>query len=79
MLDSTLEGVGLPADAIPDDEVETFVKNSSAVAIVKGARLSDSKEAGEGLRKVLSAFLRGIFGEMLSLTHRPGTVQGLWG
>jgi len=54
ILTSTLEAVGLPSDAIPNDEIETFVKNSSAVAIVKGVPLRESKEAAEGLQKVLS-------------------------
>lgn len=57
ILTSTLSGLGLPADAIPDDEIETFVKNSSAVAIVKGAPLRDSKEAMKGIQKVLSKLM----------------------
>jgi hypothetical protein len=63
ILTSTLEAVGLPADAIPNDEIETFVKNSSAVAIVKGTPLRESKETGEALQKILSELGGGSMGE----------------
>jgi amyloid beta precursor protein binding protein 1 len=53
VLGSVLERLGMLPDTIPDEEVEGFVKNSSAVAIIKGAPLSESKRPKDKLRKVL--------------------------
>jgi len=53
ILASVLDEVGLPADAIPDDELEGFVKNSSAVAIIKGTPLRESKEGGARLKEAI--------------------------
>ena len=35
--------VGLPEDALPDDEIEGFVRNTGGVAICQGSPLSISK------------------------------------
>ncbi|RXK39228.1 amyloid beta protein binding protein 1 [Tremella mesenterica] len=43
-LSSTLEKIGLPEDAIPDQEVEGFVRNIGGVGIVKGSSLSERRE-----------------------------------
>lgn len=53
VLASVLEEVGLPADAVPDEEVEGFVKNTSAVAIIKGTPLRESKEGGVRLKEAI--------------------------
>ncbi|KIR52891.1 amyloid beta protein binding protein 1 [Cryptococcus gattii Ru294] len=43
LLSEVLHNVGLPADTVPDEEVEGFVKNVGGVGIIKGTSLSDSK------------------------------------
>ncbi|KIR38806.1 amyloid beta protein binding protein 1 [Cryptococcus deuterogattii 99/473] len=43
LLNEVLQNVGLPADTVPDEEVEGFVKNVGGVGIIKGTSLSDSK------------------------------------
>lgn len=43
LLGSVLVGVGLPHDAIPVNEVESFVKNVGGVAVIKGAPLKEAK------------------------------------
>jgi len=53
VLAAVLERLGMSADIIPEEEVESFVKNSSAVAIIKGASMRESKQLGEKLQKVL--------------------------
>jgi amyloid beta precursor protein binding protein 1 len=53
ILTGILNGVGLPADVIPDDEIENFVRNSSAVAIIKGRPLRGSKEGGPSLKEAM--------------------------
>ena len=52
VLGQVLAGVGLPADAIPQDEVESFVRNSAGVDIVNGTSLRDQKDVN-GLTKDL--------------------------
>lgn len=53
VLAAVLERLGMSADIIPEEEVESFVKNSSAVAIIKGSSMRESKQPGEKLQKVL--------------------------
>jgi amyloid beta precursor protein binding protein 1 len=53
LLSDVLAGLGLSADAIPDDEVEGFVKNTGGVAIVKGRPLRESKEVKGLLPKAI--------------------------
>ncbi|KAE8542925.1 hypothetical protein D1P53_000988 [Cryptococcus gattii VGV] len=43
LLSEVLQNVGLPADTVPDEEVEGFVKNVGGVGIIKGTSLSGSK------------------------------------
>lgn len=43
LLAAVLKEVGLPLDAIPAVEIETFVKNVNGVAIVKGSALGEAK------------------------------------
>lgn len=50
LLGGVLESIGLPHDAIPVSEVESFVKNVAGVAIIKGTPLKDAK-AYEGAMK----------------------------
>ncbi|KAK1925463.1 putative ubiquitin-activating enzyme subunit [Papiliotrema laurentii] len=57
ILTGILNGVGLPADVIPDDEIENFVRNSSAVAIIKGRPLRGSKEGGPSLKEAMDEHL----------------------
>jgi amyloid beta precursor protein binding protein 1 len=54
LLAGVLEGLGLPPDAIPDEEVEGFVKNTGGMAIVKGRPLRESKEAKGLLAEAIS-------------------------
>lgn len=44
----TLARIGLPSDAVSDEEVDAFARNVGGVAVVKGTSLRDSKE-GKGL------------------------------
>ncbi|WVR06064.1 hypothetical protein IAU60_003092 [Kwoniella sp. DSM 27419] len=47
LLAEVLRQIGLPEDAIPDEEVEGFVKNVGGVGMIKGRPLRESKE-GKG-------------------------------
>lgn len=44
----TLAEIGLPADAVSDEEVDAFARNVGGVAVIKGTALRESKE-GRGL------------------------------
>lgn len=61
ILSTVLESIGLPADAIPDGEVEGFVKNSSGVAIIKGTALQGRQEVGSKIKEIIGTlnFLTG--------------------
>ena len=52
----TLSAVGLPADSIPNEELENFVKGSGSVGIVKGSNLRESKQGNEKLREAIGIF-----------------------
>lgn len=43
LLASVLQGIGLPADAVPEQEVHAFVKNVGGVGIMKGSCLLEAK------------------------------------
>ncbi|ORY29355.1 hypothetical protein BCR39DRAFT_532469 [Naematelia encephala] len=53
-LAQTLSSLGLPVDAIPDDEIEGFVKNSGGVNVIKGRALRESKEVQGGVRALIA-------------------------
>jgi len=58
VLAAVLDRLGMLPDTIPAEEVEGFVKNSSAVAIIKGCPLQASKQPDDKLRKVLGESLK---------------------
>jgi amyloid beta precursor protein binding protein 1 len=55
LLEGVLEGICLPGDAIPDEEVESFVRGTGSVAIVKGNSLRKGREGNEALRSMIGA------------------------
>lgn len=55
LLTVVLQEVGLPEDAISDEEVEGFVRNCAGVAIVKGQPLRERKLVKGVLRDTISA------------------------
>ncbi|EIW72572.1 hypothetical protein TREMEDRAFT_58742 [Tremella mesenterica DSM 1558] len=59
-LSSTLEKIGLPEDAIPDEEVEGFVRNIGGVGIVKGSFLRERRE------------LKGLIVSIIEESFAPG-------
>ena len=61
VLAAVLDRLGMMPDAIPAEEVEGFVRNSSAVAIIKGSPLQASKQPDDKLRKVLGESSRRAF------------------
>lgn len=56
----TLGRIGLPADAIPADEIESFARNSGGVQVIKGRALKESKEMRGLVAEVYSKFVDGI-------------------
>ncbi|WWD17675.1 hypothetical protein CI109_102116 [Kwoniella shandongensis] len=56
LLTNVLTGVGLPEDAIPQEEVEGFVKNVSGVGIIKGSPLRVSREGKGKLQDEIAEF-----------------------
>ena len=61
VLAAVLDRLGMMPDTIPAEEVEGFVRNSSAVAIIKGCPLQASKQPDDKLRKVLGESSRRAF------------------
>ena len=53
VLDDVLSKVGLPSDIIPIEEIESFVKNSSGVAIVKGTPLAEDDAGRARLKEAI--------------------------
>lgn len=51
ILADVLKEIGLPDDAIPENEVEAFVRNVGGVAIVKGNSLLDAKKYKGGMKE----------------------------
>lgn len=49
-LRSVLSQVGLPEDAIPESELESFVKNTNGVALVKGSSVASRRVVGGELK-----------------------------
>lgn len=39
-----LQGLGLPEDAVPSEEVESFVRNTGGVAVIKSTALRERKD-----------------------------------
>lgn len=54
LLGSVLESIGLPDDAIPSTEVESFVKNVGGVAIIKGTPLKEAKTYEGAMKELIS-------------------------
>lgn len=55
-LQATLGKIGLPEDAISDSEVESFVKNTNGVALIKGTSISS--------RRGINGELKSMIGEL---------------
>jgi hypothetical protein len=55
-LQTVLAQVGLPEDAIPDSEVESFVKNTNGVALVKGSSIASRRVVGGELKSSIGKF-----------------------
>ncbi|KAL7419270.1 hypothetical protein Q5752_006107 [Cryptotrichosporon argae] len=53
ILEKVLERVGLPADAVPSEEVEGFARNVAGVGMVKGNALKDVKGVRGALRELI--------------------------
>ncbi|KAL1413018.1 hypothetical protein Q8F55_000767 [Vanrija albida] len=51
LLAGVLQSIGLPSDAIPDEEVESFVKNVGGVGIVHGSPLRAAKEYSGAMKE----------------------------
>lgn len=62
MLGSVLESIGLPHDAIPVSEVESFVKNVGGVAIIKGTPLKEAKTYEGAVKELISEFISTVPG-----------------
>lgn len=43
LLERVLQGISLPRDAVPDEEVDSFVKGTGSVSILKGGSMRGSK------------------------------------
>jgi amyloid beta precursor protein binding protein 1 len=54
-LDSLLAKVGLPSDAIPEEQISTFVKHAGFVAVIRGTNLADGKLADKTPEQIRSA------------------------
>lgn len=72
ILDGILVGFELPADVIPDEEIEGFVRNSGGVAIVKGRELSATKESNVILSEIIDDHLMDEYSD-----NRLGVAQHL--
>lgn len=55
-LAETLDSIGLPANTVPDDEVEDFARNVAAVGIIKGTPLTERKKLGETTKQTIREF-----------------------
>ena len=53
LLKGVLESIGLPADAVSDEEVENFVRGTGSVGIVKGSSLHAGKAQSKLLGKAI--------------------------
>lgn len=53
-LNATLKSIDLAEDAIPNDEVESFARNVSAVDIVQGTSLAERKGINSALTELYS-------------------------
>jgi amyloid beta precursor protein binding protein 1 len=58
-LQAMLRKIGLPEDAISDSEVESFVKNTNGVALIKGTSISS--------RRGIDGELKSMIGELYLL------------
>ena len=58
LLRKVLEKVGLSGDAIPEEEVEGFVKGSGGVSIINGSALRERKEIKGSLRELIGMSVR---------------------
>ena len=63
-LQAILRKIGLPADAISDSEVESFVRNTYGVALIKGTSISS--------RRGMDGELKSMIGELPSLLGSSG-------
>lgn len=45
--------IGLPEDAIPDSEIESFVKNTNGVALIKGTSITSRRAVGSVLKSMI--------------------------
>jgi amyloid beta precursor protein binding protein 1 len=52
-----LSDIGLPDDAIPANEVESFVKNTNGVAVIKGRSLADRRLVGKELQEAIGMII----------------------
>ncbi len=53
LLEGVLGNISLPADAISNEEIESFVKGTGFVAIIKGSPLREGREGNERLQEAL--------------------------
>ena len=65
ILADLLQEVGLPEDAVTEEEIESFVKNTEGVDIVKGTSMAESRE-GSRLTEALISELPSLFKWALS-------------
>ncbi|KAK8866119.1 hypothetical protein IAR55_001270 [Kwoniella newhampshirensis] len=56
LLVAVLNNVGLPEDAIPQEEVESFVRNVGGVGVIKGTPLRESREGKGALQDEIANF-----------------------
>ena len=47
VLAQVLESLGLPIEAVSEEEVERFVKGAGSVGIIKGSPLAETKERND--------------------------------
>lgn len=62
LLLKVLTETGLPPDAVPANEIESFVKNVGGVAIIKGSPLAEAKAYMGNMKERISEYHRGAGG-----------------